>query len=180
MKTKLSKVLEERERRKGQKAEEEKLKANFEQEELFRREIQQREKELWEEKMRAELKMAEKKIEIEKAAKAACARLPELKITPFNGTPVNWIRFQNMFTSQIHDKPLSDEEKYGYLLELVAPKVRSRVANLKPGALGYKPAWDRLETEFRQSKTVVAAHMEERINLPVTRGSNYERVREFY
>ena len=86
-----------------------------------------------------------------------------------------------MFTSQIHDKPLSDEEKYGYLLELVAPKVRSRLANLKPGALRYKTAWDRLKTEFGQSKTVVAAHMEEIIiNLPVTRGSNYERVREFY
>lgn len=99
---------------------------------------------------------------------------------PFKGTPVDWIRFQNMLTSQIHDKPLSDEEKYGYLLELVAPKVRSRLANLKPGALGYKTAWDRLKTEFGQSKTVVATHMEEIINLPVTRGSNYERVCEFY
>ena len=130
MKTRLSKVLEERERSKSQKAEEEKLRAKFEQEEQFRREIQQQEKELWEEKMKAELKMAEKKIEMEKAAKAARAKLPELKITPFNGTSVDWIRFENMFTSQIHSKPLSDEEKYGYLLELVAPKVRSRLANL--------------------------------------------------
>ena len=67
------------------------------------------------EKMRAELEMVEKKIEMEKATKAAHAKLPELKITPFNGTPVDWIRFQNMFTSQIQDKPLSDEEKYRYL-----------------------------------------------------------------
>ena len=179
MKTKLSKVLEERERSKSHKLEEEKLRAKFEQEEQFRREIQQQEKELWEEKMRAELEMAEKKIEMEKAAKAACVKLPELKITPFNGTPVDWIRFQNMFTSQIHDKPLSDEEKHGYLLELVAPKLRSRLANLKPGALGYKTSWQRLKTEFGQSKTVITAHMEEIIILPVTRGSNYERVREF-
>ena len=62
----------------------------------------------------------------------------------------------------------------------MAPKVRDRLSNLKPGTLGYKTAWDRLRTEFGQSKTVVAAHMEEIINLPVTRGSNYERVREFY
>ncbi|KAL9977022.1 hypothetical protein ACROYT_G014383 [Oculina patagonica] len=180
MKTKLSKVLEERERSKSQKAEEEKLRAKFEQEEKFRREIQQQEKELWEEKMTAELKLTETKIEMEKAAKAASAKLPELKITPFNGTSVDWIRFENMFTSQIDSKPLSDEEKYGYLLELVAPKVRDRLANLKPGTLGYKTAWGRLRTEFGQSKTVFAAHMEEIINLPVTRGSNYERVREFY
>ena len=77
---------------------------------------------------------------MEKAAKAPRVKLPELKITPFNGTPVDWIRFQNMFTSQMHDKPLSNEEKYGYLLELVAPEVRSRLANLKPGVLGYKTA----------------------------------------
>ena len=179
MKTTLSKVLEERERNKSQKAEE-KLRAKFEQEEKFRREIQQQEKELWEEKMTDELKLTETKVEMEKATKAARAKLPELKITPFNGTSVDWIRFENMFTSQIDSKPLSDEEKYGYLLELVAPKVRDRLANLKPGTLGYKTAWDRLRTEFGQSKTVVAAHMEEIINLPVTRGLNYERVREFY
>ena len=51
MKTKLSKVLEERERSKSQKAEE-KLRAKFEQEEQFRCEIQQQEKELWQEKMK--------------------------------------------------------------------------------------------------------------------------------
>lgn len=75
-----------------------------------------------------------------KSCKSRPCELPELKITPFNGTPVDWNTFQNTFTSQIHDKPLSDEEKYGYLLELVAPKVRSRLANLKPGVLGYKTA----------------------------------------
>ena len=85
-----------------------------------------------------------------------------------------------MFTSQIHDKPLSNEEKYGYLLDVVAPKVRRRLANLRPGALGYKIAWDRLKTEFGESNTGVATHMEEIINLPVTRGSNYKRVSEFY
>jgi len=180
MKTKLSKMLEEKERNKSQKAKEEKLRAKFKQEEKFRREIQQQEKELWEDKMTAELKLTETKIEMEKAAQAACVKLPELKITPFNGTSVDWIRFENMFTSKIDSKPLSDEEKYGYLLELVAPKVRDRLANLKLGTLGYKTAWDRLRTEFGQSKTVVTAHMEEIINLPVTRGLNYERVREFY
>ena len=50
IKTKLSKVLEERERSKIQKAEEENLRAKFELEEQVRREIQQQEKELWEER----------------------------------------------------------------------------------------------------------------------------------
>ena len=46
MKIKLSKVLEERERSKSQKAEEENVRAKFEQEEQFTREIQKQEKEL--------------------------------------------------------------------------------------------------------------------------------------
>ena len=43
--------------------------------------------------------MEKKKIVMEIAANAARAKLLELKITPFNGTPVDWMRFRNMFKS---------------------------------------------------------------------------------
>ena len=90
--------------------------------------------------MEAELRMTERKIEMERNAKTSRAKLPELKISPFNGSSGDWIRFENMFTSQIHNKPISDE-KYGYLLELVDKKLRDRLSNLKPGKLGYKTVW---------------------------------------
>ena len=73
-------------------------------------------------------------------------------------------------------KPISEEEKFGYLLEIVNPKVRDKIANLKPGEMGYKIAWDRLEREYGQTKLVVNAHMEEIVNLPVIRGSNYTKI----
>ena len=64
--------------------------------------------------------ITEKRLEMETAAKAEnTAKLPKLKITPFKGTPENWIRFENMFVTQIHNKPISAAEKFGYLLELV-------------------------------------------------------------
>ena len=63
--------------------------------------------------------MTEKKLEMKKAAKATHAKLPELKITPFKRTTADWIRFEN-----IHVRPISDEEKFGYLLEMVSYKVR--------------------------------------------------------
>ena len=47
---------------------------------------------------------------------------------------VREIRFKNMFKSQVDSKSISDSEKFGYLLELVKPKVRERLANLRPGA----------------------------------------------
>ena len=96
--------------------------------------------------------MTEKKLEMETAAKVCRSKLPELKITPFKGTPEDWIRFENMFTTQVNNKPISAEEKFGYLLELVDPKIRDRFANLKPGELGYQTAWDRLKAEYGQLK----------------------------
>ena len=178
-KAKLSKALEEREQSIRQKAEEEKLKVKLEKEEQFRREIQQQEKELWKEKMIAELEMVERRIEMERTNKATHAKLPKLKITPFKGTPADWVRFENMFITQVHSRAISDE-KFGYLLEMVAPKIKERISNLKPGTLGYRTAWERLQKEYGQTKLVVNAHMDEIINIPVTRGSHYEKILEFY
>jgi len=50
------------------------------------RERQHQEKEFWEEKFDAELRVAEKKLEIETATKATHVKLPKLRITPFKGT----------------------------------------------------------------------------------------------
>jgi len=140
-----------------------------------------KEKEMLEERMKAEIKLAEKRMEMEmERAQSRRTKLPELKITPFKGTPSDWIRFENMFVSQIDKSPISDEEKFGYLLELVGPKVRDRFANLKPGSVGYKTAWERLQSEYGHTKLVSAAHMDELINLAPVRGTSYEKVREFY
>ena len=99
--------------------------------------------------------MTEKKIELERTAKASLAKLPQLKITPFKGTAADWIRFENMFLTQINSRPISDEENFGYLLESVEPKVRDRIANLKPGTVGYKTAWERLKKEYLINLTPV-------------------------
>ena len=124
--------------------------------------------------------MAEKRIEMENKAKARSAKLPKLKIIPFKGTAADWVRFENMFITQVDSSLISDEEKFGYLLESVIPKVRDRIANLKPSSVGYKMAWDRLKKEYGQTKVVVNAHLDEIINLPTVRGTNHGKVQEFY
>jgi len=58
--------------------------------------------------------MTEKKIEMETRAKVSMAKLPRLKITPFKGTAADWVRFENMFLTQVESRPIPDEEKYGY------------------------------------------------------------------
>ena len=117
---------------------------------------------------------------MEKAAKATHAKLPKLRITPCKGTSSDWVRFENMFITQVHSRRVSDEDKFGYLLRMVAPKVRERISNLKPSALGYKTAWERLQKEYGQTKLVVNAHMDEIINLRTVKGNSYDKVRDFY
>ena len=82
--------------------------------------------------------MVEKKIAAEKRGQLQQAKLPKLRITPFNGTPTDWVRFENMFSSQVHSKDIPDEVKFGYLLEMVSPQVRDRIGNLKPGSTNRK------------------------------------------
>ena len=62
---------------------------------------QEHERELWKEKFEAELRIAEKKLEMEKTAVSSTTKLPKLKITPFKGTAGDWVRFENMFLTQV-------------------------------------------------------------------------------
>ena len=117
---------------------------------------------------------------MEKAARATQAKLPKLKITPFNGTTADWVRFENMFITQVDSKPISEEEKFGYLLEMVNGKVRDKISNLRPSSIGYKTAWERLKKEYGQTKLVVNAHIDEVVNLPTVKGFSYEKILTFY
>ena len=68
--------------------------------------------------------VVEKKLEMEKTAVTSTTKLPKLKITPFKGTVGDWVRFENMFLTYVDVKSISDEEKFGYLLESISPKER--------------------------------------------------------
>lgn len=46
--------------------------------------------------------------------------------------------------------------------------------------MGYKVAWERLQSKYGQNKLVINAHMDEIVNLPVVRGTNYAKIQEFY
>ena len=148
--------------------------------ERLRQEKLETERQLLEEKLRYEIRVTEKRIEMETKTKSTQAKLPKLRISPFNGTPIDWIRFENMFTTQVHEKPTSDEEKFRYLLEMVNQKVRERISNLKPSTSGYNTAWERLKRDYGHTTLVVNAHMDVIVSLQVVKGSSYEKVKEFY
>ena len=151
-----------------------------EDEQQYRDEIHHQEKQLWQERLQAELEMVERRLTMEKAARSTQAKLPKLKITPFKGTASDWVRFENMFLTQVDSKLITDEKKFGYLLEMVSGKVRDKISNLKPGSIGYKTAWERLKKEYGQTRLVVNSRIDEIVNLDTVKGSSYEKVLAFY
>ena len=62
---------------------------------------------MWQEKMDAELEETHKWLELEKEACSTRAKLPKLLITPLKGMPTNWVRFGNMFVTQVQNKSIS-------------------------------------------------------------------------
>ena len=104
---------------------------------------------MWQEKLEVELEATYIRLELEKDTRSNTGKLPKLKIMPFMGTPTNWVRFENMFVTQVHNRSTSVEEKFGYLLEMVSSSVQANIANLKPGEVGYKVAWERLKAEYQ-------------------------------
>lgn len=60
-----------------------------------------------------------------------------------------------MFLPQVDWQPISDVEKFDYLLKL-PHKVRDKISNLKPSSDGYKKSWEKVK------------------------GVNYEKVQTFY
>ena len=63
---------------------------------------------------------------------------------------------------------------------MASPKVRASIANLKPGEMGYKVAWERLQSEDGQTKLVINAYVNEIANVPVVRGTSYKKIQKFY
>ena len=65
-------------------------------------------------------------------------------------------------------------------MERVNPNVQAKIANLKPGEIGYKIAWKRVKSECGQNKLKVNVTVEEIVNLLVIKGFNSLKIQEFY
>ena len=65
-------------------------------------------------------------------------------------------------------------------MERVNPNLQTKIANLKPGEIGYKIAWERVKSECGQNKLKVNVTVEEIVNLPVIKGFNCLKIQEFY
>ena len=125
------------------------------------------------------LQLEEKKLEIA-GKKRVKPKLPDLQISKFQGTYLDWVRFWSLFSTQIDQTSIPDEAKFSYLKELVTPKVRATIEKLPADGVGYKKAKEFLEQRYGDSSEVVNAHIQEIMSLPIITGILRPKIHNFY
>ena len=144
------------------------------------KEREQREHELLMSRRKFQLETKEIELEIETETKATRTKLPKLVIPKFKATATDWIPFKSMFTSQIESQPISNIDKFSYLMELIGPKPLEVIGKIPMTDEGHVRAWELLKEEFGQNQSVIAAYTTEIVRLPILYGTKYPKVREFY
>ena len=89
---------------------------------MLEKEREQREHEILMSRRKFQLETKKIELEMEKKSQAARTKLPKLVILKFKATATDWIRFKSMFTSQIESEPISNIDKFSYLMEVIGPK----------------------------------------------------------
>ncbi|XP_028394878.1 uncharacterized protein LOC114519022 [Dendronephthya gigantea] len=125
------------------------------------------------------LQLEEKKLQMTEK-KRVKPKLPDLKISKFEGTHLDWIRFWSIFSTQIDQTSIPDEAKFSYLKELVTPKVRTTIEKLPADSAGYKKAKEFLEQRYGDPSEVVNSHIQEILSLPVIHGISRPKIHNFY
>ena len=107
-------------------------------------------------------------------------KLPRLSITKFSGKYSDWLSFWNTFEVEIDTTELPSVSKFGYLKELLEPKVRSEIEGLPFSTEGYERAKNLLKSEYGKTSKIVNFYVQEIINLPIINGSNPAKIHDFY
>ena len=72
-----------------------------------------------------------------------------------------------MFTSQIESQPISNLDKFSYLMELIGQKPMEIIGNIPMNDDGYIRAWELLQEEYEREQSVIAANTSDILKLPV-------------
>ena len=125
------------------------------------------------------LELEKKKLDLSET-KHVQTKLPDLQISKFQGTHLDWVRFWSLFQTQIDKAPINDEAKFSYLKEFVIPKVRSTIEKLPVDSGGYERAKTILQQRYGDPAEVVNAHIQQIFALPTIHGTSRPKIHEFY
>ena len=93
-------------------------------------------------------------------------KLPKISLPRFNGNPVKWTPFWDLFQSAIHLNPeLSDVDKFSYLRSLLDSTAYDAIAGLTLSTTNYQQAVEVLCKQFGNKQVIISNHMDTPMNM---------------
>ena len=111
--------------------------------------------------------------ETSKCQNNVVARLPKVKITPFDGNPINWQMFIANYMSLVHNSLSDDAVRLAMLREYLSPDVRESISETLYDPSLYAKALQELERVYGQPFLVSQAHLDTIASLPVLRDHDH-------
>ena len=100
-------------------------------------------------------------------------KIPELKISKFDGDVINWQTFWQQFESAIHlNETLDNINKFNYLLQYLCEEARSSISGLSITSETYLEAIDLLKQRYGNTQILISAYTKKLVLLPMIRGDN--------
>ena len=91
---------------------------------------------------------------------AGSNNLPKLKLNNFDGNPLEWPEWSNMFIATVDQRPIPDSEKMSHLKCLLTGKARSAISGMGYSGQFYGAAWSILERKIERPHVIIDAQLE--------------------
>ena len=75
---------------------------------------------------------------------SSSSQLPKLKLSSFDGNPLEWPEWSNMFKATVHHRDITDSEKMSHLKTLLTGKAKPAISGMGYSGEFYAQAWELL------------------------------------
>lgn len=108
-------------------------------------------------------------------------KAPALEIPSFDGNPLKWLTFKQMFTTIIHNRTdMDDVLKFSYLLKHLTGKASLGLGHVTLTSVGYQCAWKQLLSEYDNNCILVDTHIDHLLHLPYCNKENSTDLRALF
>ena len=87
------------------------------------------------------------------------SQLPKLKFSSFDGNPIEWPQWPNMFKGTVHHRDIPDSEKMSHLKSLLTGKAKSDISGKGYSREFDAQAWELLGWKFGRPYLIVDAQL---------------------
>ena len=90
---------------------------------------------------------------------SSSSQLPKLKLSSFNGNPLEWPEWSDMFKATVHHCDIPESEKMSHLKRLLTGKAKSAISGMGYSGEFYAQAWELPGRKFGRPYLIVDAQL---------------------